>query len=165
MSTPTYTLIDSLTTSSNSTSVAFSGIAAGGDLVLVTNTFAGTNTNVVYLRFNNDAGTNYRLMAISGNGSSALATDDFNATAIKISPKSEAFAGDRMLTITNVIDFSASDKNKTIIARSNNAAVGTDLVVGRWGSNSVITSVTFFTPSGVFLSGSTFHLYEIAKAL
>jgi hypothetical protein len=64
-------------------------------------------------------------------------------------------------SIINIQNYSNSTTYKTVLARSNNAATGTDATVALWRSTSAITSIDYYLNSGSWATGSTFTLYGI----
>jgi hypothetical protein len=155
MPTPTYTLIDSVTLTSSASSVTFSAIAAGGDLVLVIDgTLAGSTR--LRLTFNSDSGANYSSVRMDGNGTSA--------TSWSGSGLNYAIAGAMTTTASNVItqiqDFSATDKHKSILTRSNAVGYSLEAYASRWASTSAVTSLTMTTTQD-FQAGSTFRLLGV----
>jgi hypothetical protein len=131
--------------------VTFSSIPATyRDLVLVTE---GTATNASYsLRFNGDSTVNYAIVNMRGNGSTAAssaATDD----QISIDQSLPA--------IVQVLDYSATDKHKSVLSRANSAANTVWAIAARYASTSSITTINLQNMSN-FGAGSTLSLYGIA---
>jgi hypothetical protein len=166
MPTPTYTLIDSVTLTSSASSVTFSSISATGkgDLVLaVEQTGAGVNA-WINVRFNGDSGTNYYGVSMAGSGSStqsATLTQSYLAVGGGVEYSDGTNPQQAILQIS---DFSATDKHKTMLSRSNVAVgsgVGTAAYAGRWANTAAITSVAFVNRT--FAAGSTFFLYQLVS--
>jgi len=71
--------------------------------------------------------------------------------------------------ISSIMDYSATDKHKTVISRFNRvggdatSADGTGAVAVRWADTSAITSIVIFPTANTLASGSTFSLYGIAS--
>ena len=161
MATPTYTLIDSVTLASSAASVTFSSIDQSyGDLVLVAK-FTTASGNYSYLRINGDTGFNYPGVYMRGNGSAAD-SGTLNSTGIVDVPSGTSLGG---LWTVQIFDYSATDKHKSALSRYDSAATSTNAVAHRWANTAAITSVTYVAGASNFLTGSTFHLYAIAKAL
>ena len=161
MATATYTLIDSVTLTSTATSVTFSSISATGkgDLVLVSNVIVA-NGHEVGLRFNSDSGNNYTMVNMRGTGSSAASTavQDPGYLPIQRSVSGNAFL------ITQVLDFSASDKHKSVLNRGNSTQFGTAANAHRWASTSAITSIYLYSINGAsFQAATSFHLYQLVS--
>jgi hypothetical protein len=68
--------------------------------------------------------------------------------------------------IIQVMDYSATDKHKSVLVRANSDAPSQNGVVaavaGRWASTSAVTSVVLLPEVGPnFASGSTFNLFGV----
>ena len=157
MPAPTYTLIDSVTLTSSASSVTFSSISQSfGDLVLSINATSAA-ADQLYIQFNDDTGANYSAVNVYNTTSNSLAgRTNANITYGVNFPS---------LTTSHIMDYSATDKHKTILSRPGSA---TTSVVGmnanRWASTSGITKIVI-TGFASMTAGSTFFLYGIAKAL
>lgn len=164
----TYQPIASVTLSSAQSSVTFSGIPQTyTDLVLVASpaqTTAGQGD--IYIQFNSDTGSNYSATALYGSGSVAGSTRQSNQTGIR--PEYYGYPDTTIgqtTTIIQVMNYSNTTTNKTLLARANAATTGTDAVVGLWRNTAAITSMTLLmNASATFKSGSTFNLYGVANA-
>jgi hypothetical protein len=60
------------------------------------------------------------------------------------------------------MDYSATDKHKTILSRANVAGTFTMALAGRWANTSAINQVSIFRTGQTFSSGSVLSLYGIA---
>jgi hypothetical protein len=60
------------------------------------------------------------------------------------------------------MDYSATDKHKTVLSRANNAANGVTAIAGRWASTSAITSIVLTFQSSSLATGSTVALYGVS---
>jgi hypothetical protein len=168
MPTPTYTLIDSVTLATATTSVTFSSISATGkgDLVLVVDATAASSGIQPYFRINGDSGSNYFQVFMEGDGSTA-ASGTFALTSMYFSRSIGAIPATgvgRGMIITNVVDYSATDKHKSVLSRHGSTAFGVGAMAGRWASTAAVTSLTMFSNGGGgFDIGSTFNLYQIVS--
>jgi hypothetical protein len=161
----TYTPIATTTVSGSSTStITFSSIPATyTDLVLVAN--AGASSAADYdLQINSDVGSNYSFTRLSGDGTSA-ASDRFSSQAyIRLDKLSYMSTSISNVMIAHIQNYANSTTYKTVLARSNNAGVGTSAVVGLWRNTATINRLDVILSTITFLSGSTFTLYGIASA-
>jgi hypothetical protein len=150
MPTPTYTPLATVTLASTAASVTFSSIPATyRDLILVVR---GTLTSGVgSIRFNGDSGANYTRVGMYGDGS----------TAASYSGTSAEIFNSPITDIMNIMDYSATDKHKTYIARDSNSASLVVAQAGRWANTAAITTVALISPSSTFGVGSTFSLYGV----
>ena len=157
----TYTLIDSVTLASSASSVTFSSISATGkgDLVLAANVKNPASVATLRLTFNGETtGTNYSYTAARGNGSTATAL--VASSMDRIQPYSVA-TGDSGIYLFQVFDYSASDKHKSVLIRTDSKNIS-EMLAGRWASTSAITSVTL-NAFNTYSSGDTFFLYQLVS--
>ena len=162
MATPTYTLIDSVTLGSSASSVTFSSldtIAAGyRDLVVVMHSKVTASGDEVSIRFNGSSSSDYYGVRMTGNGSSTSSGTQsgtalqFNMTTITNSAK--------VLLSVNMMDFSQTNKHKSVLSRYNRSNGGVEAWAQKWSSLSAMTSITLFCGSA-FAVGGTFFLYGI----
>jgi hypothetical protein len=155
--TDTYTPLATVTLGGTASSVTFSSIPATyRDLVLVVAGTASTLVNVG-IRFNGDTGSNYSVVTMVGNGSAASSssfTDSFGLAG-QLSTVQGNF-------ITQIMDYSATDKHKTHLGRSNLSASSVQGYASRWADTAAITSFAV-SNAGTFSTGTTFNLYGIAS--
>ena len=163
MPTPTYDLIASNVLSSSASSVTFSSIPATyRDLVLVIEATRLSGTDFAYLRFNGDTGANYSNVAMTGDGST-----DYSQSGSGSDQGRFAILGNtsKNLAIISIMDYSATDKHKTFLTRSNDGATanGVWAFVSRWANTAAINSIVIDEGTSSFTSGSTFYLYGIVS--
>jgi hypothetical protein len=159
MPTQTYFPLANITLGSSSSSVTFSSIPATyRDLVVVVNHTKSALTTFT-IRFNGDnTSGNYTSVYMVGDGSSAVSGTETGFTF--------AFSNTPISTqLVNVMDYSATDKHKTVLLRHSDSSRQAAAYAGRWANTAAITSVVFAPSSGTFDSGSTFALYGIASTL
>jgi hypothetical protein len=141
--------------------VTFSSIPATyRDLIVVV---AGTTSGAVgvALRFNSDSGSNYSYVLMDGYGSGSGSS---SSSGSDTSMNMGVIGNGQSNTIYQVMDYSATDKHKTALNRTNSESWGgVRAGAGRWANTSAITSVQVFT-NGVntFSSGTSFSLYGVA---
>ena len=162
MPTPTYTPLANITLSSSATTVTFSSISqVYRDLVLVITGTQAVDSGIVDMRINADSGANYNRVYMEGNGSTAssvTATSSF----LRASGNSNHFNQTRSSIIYNIMDYSATDKHKTVLQRTDVADSLTSMAAMRWASTSAVTNISLFLNTGTYASGSSFALYGIA---
>jgi hypothetical protein len=154
--TATYTPLATVTLGTTAASVTFSSIPATyRDLILVYN---GTVAGGVFARiqFNGDTGSNYSNVRMGGNGSTT-SSDTITGDNIAFGELQPT----HNVVITQIMDYSATDKHKTVLSRSNAPSVNLYAIASRWASTSAITSLATFLSSGSYPSGSTFSLYGV----
>ena len=161
MPTPTYTPLATVTLGSSAATVTFSNIPATyRDLVLVGSVQTASTTDSTF-RVNGDSGDNYNSVVMWGNGSTANSAQNTNAPySFWAYSNSTSFAA----AVIQFMDYSATDKHKTMLVRNGTAADLTGARAVRWASTSAITSITLFggISGGTNLqTGSTFSLYGV----
>jgi hypothetical protein len=155
-----------VTLTSSAASVSFTGISAAGkgDLVLVvSNLSLAAGPADIAIRINGDSGTNYSLVRMTGNGSTTQ-SQAFSANWCYIGVGTRATTSPNYQSIVQFMDYSATDKHKSILSRTNNSSNGTEAIANRWANTSAITSFVLQEVNGILIqSGSTFHLYQIVS--
>ena len=164
MPTPTYSPIATQTLTGAQSSITFNSFSGYTDLVLVYTAKVSTAADLS-IYFNGVTGTSYSTVYLSGNGSSPASARSSNAGAIFLDYYGYADTTNFNVAIYHIMNYSNTSTYKSIIGRSNNAAVGTDGVAGTYRSTNAITSLTVDPVGSMNLSiGSTFTLYGILAA-
>jgi hypothetical protein len=162
-----YIPLANVTLGSSASSVTFSNIPATPyrDLILVVNGSPSNNDYpVVTSRYNADTGANYERLRMGGSGSGSggasfaggMDNQQLNSFFGLGSSSSSRFA-----LIAQLMDYSATDKHKTVLTRSGTNTDGVEALVGRWANTAAITTWQVYTSSAAFASGTTFALYAI----
>lgn len=164
MPSATYIALANITLGGNDNEIVFSNIPATyRDLVLVNNHLVTTNSNQI-IRFNSDSGSNYPWVYLGANGGGTSVSGTATSTSLLVEAVAASNTTDRMTTIINILDYSATDKHKLALTRSGRSGQGTDLIGCRWASlNAVHTISISLNNSASFTNGSTFCLYGIAS--
>lgn len=161
MATPTYDLLDSTTLASATASVTFSGISGSyGDLILRVQG-GGSGGGPVSFEIYPNGDTSNGTMVYMENFNNSVGSGTFTRLLFTLDAQDS-------LAIMQFMDYSATDKHKTILARYNNPNTATNYGVaayaGRWASTSAITSIQLTDAGGqTFDAGTTFYLWGIAK--
>jgi hypothetical protein len=164
MPTPTYTALATVTLGGTASSVTFSSIPATyRDLILVTSAknASTTDTDNLNIRFNGDTGSNYSYVQMFGIGSDSGGTGsgtETNLRALLFSGSTKTYFANG---VAQIMDYSATDKHKTVISRRDSVDDYTVAVAGRWANTAAITSVVLTPVSGSLASGSTFNLFGV----
>jgi hypothetical protein len=144
-------------TGSADASVTFSSIPATyRDLILVFNGQTTPATAYIEVALNGDeTGSNYSHVVAQGNGSAPLS---FSATG-----NSAAFVSDTPTVFAlQFMDYSATDKHKTMVWRSSSGQQIVQMGAWRWANTAAVNSIKLYDTSGEsFAVGSTFSLYGI----
>jgi hypothetical protein len=160
MPTPTYIALANITLTSAVGNVTFSSIPSTyRDLVLVMNGTSSTGNPFAFLRFNGDSGSNYNYVFMYGDGGGAAVSTTFSGQTTGFIGNIDT--GARNTVITQIMDYSASDRHKTMLARSSG---GLEIATAiRWANTSAVTSMSVNVNTGAFSSGFTFALYGIVS--
>lgn len=160
MPSATYTALASHTLSSTASTVTFGSIPnTYRDLVAVINIRGLTGSPTArggYMLLNGSALSTVYVSSSGGNSNSGTDGSD------GIVP----FANGHGVFIVNIMDYSATDKHKTVLTRASSPAVSSWFIGSRYASTNAVTSITFYGPdngSDQFAVGSTFTLYGIAS--
>lgn len=158
MPTATYIPLATLTLTGNDSQIDFANIPSSyKDLVLVMSVGVTSGLVDLDIRVNSDSGSNYSRVYMYGSGSGTDSASS-TATAFRVGLGS---ASERILTRVNFQDYSATDKHKTVLSRSDGAVgLGTAAYAGRWANTNAISTISI--SGATMTSGSTFSLYGIA---
>ena len=160
-----YIPLGTITLSASASEVIFSGIPASlngqsfRDLVLV---FAGDGTSGgadIAIQLNGDTGNNYNRIFMIGNGSTTASGSNANVSRMDMI---SAANGRQLTLLWNLMDYTATDKQKTALVRDNDSGFQVGARAFRWASNSAVTSVRIFVSAGNFTTGTTISIYGIA---
>jgi hypothetical protein len=154
-----YVALATTTLGSAASSVTFSSIPATyKDLIVVINGTLSADSSV-HVYYNADTAANYTRVFIAGNGSSSEASASTDSRIIDMRNTASN-------SIVQIMDYSATNKHKTALVRSNYAGdnlPGVWACAGRWANTAAITSVSIDPDSTTQLaSGTTISLYGVA---
>lgn len=168
----TFEPISTTTLSSAQSSVTFSSISGSyTDLVVVINGYL--NNNDAYtpgFTFNGDTGSNYSQTNLTGTGSTAKSSRFTNGVTIVLGSNDLGWsttAGNRNVTILQIMNYANTTTYKTTICRSNQTLgsyPATEAEVGLWRNTAAITSINISGRGADFASTTTFTLYGIKAA-
>jgi len=148
------------TLASSSATVTFSSISGSyRDLRLVI-TGSTSNNSDIQMRFNSDSGANYSFVYMGGNGSSAASGSNTGQPGVVL----DAYfwrSTDQSMIVADIMDYTATDKHKTVLSRNNVTAGGTDAFANRWANTAAITSITLVSTWN-WNVGSTFSLFGVS---
>jgi len=162
MPTPTYTPLANVTLGSSAATVTFSSISGSyRDLVLVISAKNTGSNNTIFYQLNGDStsGNYFRVYAL-GNGSTTSSATGPTWNYFADMPISSASNG---VSINHFLDYSATDKHKTILGRTDVVESYTYMDAKRWASTSAITTIALSTAANSFAAGSSFALFGIAS--
>ena len=154
MPTPTYKALATVTLASTAASVTFSSIPATyRDLILISQVTV-TTTNVM-ARLNGDTGTNYSRVQLTGDGVTAFTGAGVDNRLL--------ICRDSAIGKLEIMDYSATDKHKTIIMRRDKGDDRTESLAVRWINTSRVNSILVYGETANIPIGSTFNLYGIVS--
>ena len=155
-----------LTLGSAQATVTFSSIPATyRDLRLVVTIPTGYSGAGSGVKFNTDTDytNNYSRVVMGGNGTSAYSSSNSGAGNPAANHDLGALRADGNL-IADFLDYSATDKHKTVLVRENGSGNEASAQATRWASTAAVTTLTFTTDGGTNLpSGSSWALYGIVS--
>jgi len=157
----TYTPLATVTLGSTAASVTFSSIPATyRDLILVVN--AGIPTEgVPRVRLNNDSGSNYSFVEAFSTGS-IFSFSGTSQVFAKLGITGTGFTGNRFMCVAQFMDYSATDKHKTILVRNNDDDTrGVGMIANRWANTAAVNQLTILLTANTYAAGSTFSLYGV----
>jgi hypothetical protein len=161
--TATYSLIESKTLGSATSSVSFASIPSTfTDLIMVIDgegTSTGSNQNVTF-RFNGEtAATNYSETYIRGTGA-AVASGRYSESYLN--QAGSWFSGRRYNHIINIMDYANTTTYKSSLVRTNWAGGDVAAIVILWRATpAAINQMVLNIDNGNFATGTTFKLYGI----
>lgn len=160
MPTPTYTPLANVTLGAAASSVTFSSISqAYRDLVVIVSG-KGTTDFVVNVTLNNDAGANYTQVNMRGYLGAFSSSTTVSSAPLAVNADPTTSPG---MYVLNLLDYSATNKDKIILSRGQNAATQVNSISTRWANTSAVTTLKLATASSTFAAGSSFALYAIAS--
>ena len=160
------TALANITLGSAQSTVTFSSIPATyRDLRLVGQIKPTSTGNALKVQFNSDTGTNYSMVSMAGDGSSAVSASSTANDHIRLSNNIGASADLNNIFTLDIMDYSATDKHKSTLTRMNTPSVGTEALANRWASTSAITSlrIYFDLATNNIAIGTTLTLYGIVS--
>lgn len=136
--------------------------------VVAKTTDASTGECWPALRFNSDAGSNYAIHQINGNGTSVGSQAALSRTSGQIAILNDNYNSTSMFgaAVVDILDYTSTTKNKTTKSLGGSHAPSSkriSLYSNVWLNTSAVTSITllFATYGGNFVSGSRVSLYGI----
>ena len=174
--TNSYSSIATTTLSTTASSVTFSSIPSTYTHLQI-RYMSRMNTAATWdydkITFNSDTGSNYAWHHLYGNGASAVAGNATTQTYAYNGAMASNNAGANIfgVTITDILDYSNSNKYKTVRSLTgydNNGSGANDISKGAvflrsglWMNTNAISTITLTPDTGSFVAYSTFALYGI----
>jgi hypothetical protein len=161
MPTPTYVPLANVTLTSTASSVYFSSISQSYRHLVLVVAPSSTSDTFMYLQMNGIGGSSYTWGAMVGDGSSTFLQQSISTEAFDL--VSGIGGAANAITKVDFMDYTATDKNKAVIWRTDRPSNGTIQGAGTLTTAGAITQIRVWEyGSNVFGVGSTFALYGIA---
>jgi hypothetical protein len=134
--------------------------------ILRSNDSGAGNNFGIYARFNSDAGSNYALHFLSGNGSTTGAAGLASQTEMywnAANPRNGDLANTYSANIIDILDYANTSKNKTVRTLSGDDLNGSGVVrlnSTLWMSTAAVTSIRIFM-EGNYAANSQLALYGV----
>lgn len=111
---------------------------------------------------NDDTGANYTEVGATGYNGGYVGWSDSSIAKFSTMRATGVTLGELSTLIIDFPDFSVTDKQKTMLARSNHSGEVSELA-GRWASTAAITSIQFLPEAGGgnLTAGTTIQLFGI----
>jgi hypothetical protein len=150
-------------------SIEFAGIPTGYKHLQVRGIARGTTADtsvLLRIQLNSDTGSNYARHNITGDGSSASATNDASQTVGGVGNISAANATASIFgtVVCDILDYANTNKYKTIRSLAGNDRNGSGVVglfSSLWMNTNAISTIKLFPAAANFAEYSTFALYGI----
>jgi hypothetical protein len=158
----TYDKIATATGTGSSNTITFTSIPSTyTDLVIILNGSLSAGANV-RMTLNNDSGTNYSMTVLAGDGSSASsyrASNDVNFQYVGFTDTGIS------TTIIQVMNYSNTTTNKTMIQRNSKASNQAQAAVGLWRNTGAVNRLDLFASnSSTWTTSTTATIYGIKAA-
>jgi hypothetical protein len=163
----TYDPIATQTVGSAVSSVTFSSIPSTyTDLVLVTSSTndSGTSPSGVVFQLNGDTGSNYSTTVLYADGSTANSNRTTNDVYIYATWLGGGTSGTIVTGISHFMNYANTTTNKSVLIRYSNSSAEVDASVSLWRNTAAINSISIFSGTRQYKTGSTFTLYGIKAA-
>lgn len=156
----TYIALNTITLGSATSSVTFSSIPSSyRDLVCVVEGETASSTRPV-MRLNGDSSSSYTAVMLGSDAGVGYST---TSSGTYIDPIPGYSVTGRFSAIWEVLESGASDKHKKVLIRLNqHAGNHLHMSLGRYASNTIVSSLTITTSTGVnYSAGTVISLYGV----
>ena len=152
-----------ITLGASQTGVTFSSIPNSyRDLVVIVSGNTASSDYALNMRLNSDSSSVYSSVSIEANGASTSSTS--NTTTSMPTWNYNTFSASTVSSyIAHILDYSATDKHKTVIFRQGAASLGSATALGRYASTSAVSTVYVYAATGNQLAAGTIvSLYGVS---
>lgn len=150
-----------VTLGATANTVTFSSISGAYRDLRIVMSAASPSANG-FFRFNNDSSSTYLWTTMEGNGSSVSSAWNGDAFGSFANNYIVWYSSNPTLVTMDVLDYSATDKHKTVLTRANRTDNALNAVINRWPSTAAITTITLTAGASTWAAGSTFALYGVS---
>jgi hypothetical protein len=147
--------------SSTAATVTFNSIPGTyRDLVLVIEGWVTSRTSQILVLNSDTTYTNYYFVYAQGSGTSAISGSGNSYSTNEVFENSST---NRAVMRLQLMDYSATDKHKSVLIRADNANPnGTEMRAMRWANTAAVTSLTMTTTSTTWGANTSFALYGVS---
>lgn len=146
------TAIATITLQQASSAVTFSGIPNTYRDLILTIDGGASSAQSANLYLNADTNTaSYPRVTMYGDGASAVSGATSNPRILDIGTSAS-------ILISSIFDYSATDKHKTVLVRSNTSGLVAASAM-RWANLTAVNQISAVAHTGTFNSGTSFSLY------
>lgn len=131
--------------------------------MLVMNATPNTEGITLTTRVNNDSTSGiYSYVYASGDVTTTTPNSAASTSTRILSTPSGMSSTQPNLINMHFLDYSTTDKHKSILIRSDASSIGSVMLANRWASTNAITTIALlFLGGSTFAAGTTFALYGI----
>ena len=153
---PAWVPLAEITLTSTDSEITFGSIPnTYRDLIVVVQTPSGASGGVDFY-LNSDTANRTSVYGYGLIGNETASFSDTNFVDITSNDSSR-------IHTYQVMDYSATNKHKTVLARLNIGTIVVAMMAGRWASTSAVNTITLVKAETAFPIGSTFALYGSNK--
>jgi len=164
----TYEKIQTTTLGSATSSISFTSISSAYTDIVLAWAYKSNSSNQPTLKLTfNGSTTGYSGRQLYGNAAAPGSNNNTNAAFISIARAAGGPipSGETALLLLHIMDYTNTNKYKTVFAQYNSNSTGGELDVGLWQNTSAINRIDIDTPtSNDYAVGSVITLYGIKAA-
>lgn len=166
MATGTYIPLQTITLTSNASSVTFSSLPSKyKDFVFVAkSTSSAVGPYDQGIQFNGDTAANYTSLVMYGSGTAKGTYNALkNVNQIYLDFYGSVTSGFNTVNVTHILGAGDPNKETNVITQASRVSSGTDLIGSYWRVKDQVTSISYFLIGGTLGTGSKISLYGIER--
>lgn len=165
----TYEPIATATLTTSTATITFASIPATyTDLILIVTGTATYDSDSFRIRFNNDTGSNYAWITLTGTGATTASGNASSQTSLPILGQTSSGMSNTLpsFATVNIFNYAGTTRKSLLVENSidRNGSGDVGRFIMLWNSTSAITEIDLYETSGDMPSGVTATLYGILKA-